>query len=217
MYVCVFLGSLCLKIVVERWFWKIKMLFGSLIEVHAWLHSYLCFSLLKKLILSYLNTSSTPSRHLAICRALKLFLIAISTDPRQLGGSIEKVPRPSIAYRQLVDRSSFCSCVFALFLNTFSTTSSVDVVFLDTFLKKWLDTSRHLYVSRITKDLYKGQARSDSHFSRSLSRQKRLFTSQTSLTHSKSSSQVIFELLQVFSSLGMFLFSHLHAFSCFET
>ena len=181
------------------------------------MHSYLCFSLLKKLILSYLNTSSTPSRHLAICRALKLFLIAISTDPRQLGGSIEKVPRPSIAYRQLVDRSSFCSCVFALFLNTFSTTSSVDVVFLDTFLNKWLDTSRHLYVSRITKDLYKGQARSGSHFSRSLSRQKCLFTSQTSLTHSKSSSQVIFELLQVFSSLGMFLFSHLHACSCFET
>ena len=119
-----------------------------------------------------------------------------------LGGSIEKVPRPSIASRQLVDRSSFCSCVFALFLDTFLTVSFVDVVFLD--------TSRHLYLSRITKDLYKGQARFGFHSSRSLSQQLCLFTSQTSLTHSKSSSQVIFEFFQVFSSLGMFLFSLLH-------
>ena len=73
------------------------MLFGSLVELHVLLHSYLCFSLLEKLILSYLNTSSIPPQHLAICRDPKLFLIVISTDPRQLGGSIEKVPRPSIA------------------------------------------------------------------------------------------------------------------------
>ena len=56
----------------------------------------------------------TPPRHLAICRALKLFLIAISTLPRQLGGSIKKVHGSSIASRQLVDRSNFFSylCCF---------------------------------------------------------------------------------------------------------
>ena len=36
------------------------MLIGSLVELHAWLHSYLCFSLLEKLFLSNLDTSSTP-------------------------------------------------------------------------------------------------------------------------------------------------------------
>ena len=70
------------------------MVFGSLVELHARLHSYLCFSLLEKLIL---KASSTPPRHLAIYQASKLFLIAIST----LGGLIEKVPISSIASRQL--------------------------------------------------------------------------------------------------------------------
>ena len=49
------------------------MLSGSLVELHAWLHSYLCFSLLEKRFLSNLDTSSIPPRHLAICWALKLF------------------------------------------------------------------------------------------------------------------------------------------------
>ena len=48
------------------------MLTGSLFELYAWLHSYLCFSLLEKWFLSYFDTSSIPPRHLAICRALKL-------------------------------------------------------------------------------------------------------------------------------------------------
>ena len=73
------------------------MMFGSLVELHVLLHSYMCFSLLEKWFLSNLDTSSIPPRHLAICHALKLFLIATLTDPQQLGGSIEKVPGPSIA------------------------------------------------------------------------------------------------------------------------
>ena len=48
------------------------MLIGSLVELHAWLHSYMCFSILEKRFLSYLDTSSIPPRHLAIYRALKL-------------------------------------------------------------------------------------------------------------------------------------------------
>ena len=34
---------------------------GFLVELYAWLHSNLCFSLLEKLFLSNLDTSSTPS------------------------------------------------------------------------------------------------------------------------------------------------------------
>ena len=82
-----------------------------------------------------------------------------------------------------MDRSSFCSCVFALFLDTFSTAASVDVVFLDTFLNRWLDTSRHFYLSRIIEDLYKGQARSELHFlSISLSLDTSIFSPPKSLS-----------------------------------
>ena len=79
-------------------------------------------------------------RHLAICRALKLFLIAISTDPRQLGGSIENVLGSSIASRQLVDRSSFLQLFVELSFDRSSIVASVDVVFLDTFLYRCLNT-----------------------------------------------------------------------------
>ena len=51
-----------LKIFVERRFWELKMLFGSLVELHTWLHSCLCFSPLQKLFLkSWLDTSSIAS------------------------------------------------------------------------------------------------------------------------------------------------------------
>ena len=79
-YVCVF-GIHMLKIVVERWFWESKMMIASLIELHNWLYSCLCFSLLEKLFLSNLDSSLTPSlsvellsyflsqsRHLSIAR-----------------------------------------------------------------------------------------------------------------------------------------------------
>ena len=54
--VCVF-EIYVLKIIVRRWFWEFKFLFGSLLKLHAWLHLCLCFSLLKKL---FLKASSTP-------------------------------------------------------------------------------------------------------------------------------------------------------------
>ena len=137
---CVF-GISVIKIFVERWFWELKMLLGSLVELHAWLHSYLCFSLLGRRFLSNLNTSLISPRHLAFCRALKVFSYRNLDRSSTAGGSNDKVPRPSIAFRQLVDRSSFSSCVFALFLDTFSIVVSVDIVFLDTYLDRWLDTS----------------------------------------------------------------------------
>ena len=50
-----------------------------------------------------------------------------------------------------MDRSSFFSSVFALFLDTSSKAASVDVVFLVTFLDRWLDTSRHLYCRELLR------------------------------------------------------------------
>ena len=123
------LGSMCLKIVVERCFWDFKMLIGSLVELHAWLNSYLCFSLLEKLLLSNLDTSSTPLNTCPFRRDLKLFLIAISIAVSTAGGSIEKVPRPSIASRQLVDWSSFFDRVWWILHRHLSTAASVDILF----------------------------------------------------------------------------------------
>ena len=146
---------------------------------------------LEKRVLSYLDTSLIPLQHLAIYRASKLFLITISIDPRQLGGLIEKVPRPLIASRYLVDRSSFCSCVFTLFLDTSLTASSADVVFLDTFLNRWLDTSIYQELLK----LYILVCRDPVLIS---SICLHLFTSQITLSHSKPLSQVFFKLFQVF-------------------
>ena len=121
---CVFLGSMCLKLLLRDVFENLK----------CWLNHWLTcmldcihicvFSFLEKLFLSNLDSFSTPSRHLAIYWAFQLPLIAIliasqqlggsteissrpSIASRQLGGSIEISSRPLIASRQLVDRSSF--------------------------------------------------------------------------------------------------------------
>ena len=168
---CVCLGSMCLKIVVERWFWEFKMLIGSLVELHAWLHSYMCFSLLEKLFLSNLDSFLTPPRHLAIYRVFQLLLIAILIASRQLGGSIDKISGPSIASRQLVDWSSFF-IIFSveLFLNRSSTIASVEAFYA------W-HLSRHHYLLRFTELLYIRSRWSVFHFAWYLSRSIRSFTS----------------------------------------
>ena len=80
--VCVFLGSLCLKLLLRDDFESLKC------WLDLWLSCmldciHICvFPFLKNGFLSNLNTSSIPHRHLAICRTLKLFLIAISTNPQ---------------------------------------------------------------------------------------------------------------------------------------
>ena len=176
MCVC-FWDPCALKIFVERYFWELNILFGSLVELHAWLHSYLCFFLFEKLFLSNLDNFLTPPRHLAIYQALKLFLITISTPSRQLSGSIKKTLVSSIASRQLVDRSSFFNRVWWILPWHLSIAAFVDVFLLDTYLDRCLDTSRHLYLLRFTEPLYIGYVWSGFHFSRSLSRQTCLFTS----------------------------------------
>ena len=65
--VCVCFGIKMLNIFffVERWFWEFKMLFGSLVELHVWLQSCLCFSLLWKTFFKQSRQLLNTSRHLA--------------------------------------------------------------------------------------------------------------------------------------------------------
>ena len=60
---CVCFGDPCAKFFfgIEKFFWEIFVLIGSLVELYVGLHLYLCFSLLKKLVL---KASLTPPRHL---------------------------------------------------------------------------------------------------------------------------------------------------------
>ena len=132
--VCVF-GIHVLKIGVKRWFWEVYMVFRSLVVLHVWLHSCLCFSLLKKnCFKSLLDTSSTPG-YLSSFQAFSYCNLDTSSTP---SGSIEKVPISSIASRQLgrsIDRVSVldmvvCSSTHArhqhLSTAIFSTPTSTD-------------------------------------------------------------------------------------------
>ena len=81
------------------------MVFRSLVELRAWLHSCLCFSLHEKL---FLKASLTPG-YLSSFQAFSYRNLNTSSTP---GGSIEKVPIPLIASWHLVDRLSLNSCVW---------------------------------------------------------------------------------------------------------
>ena len=80
------------------------MLIGSLVELHVGLHSYLCFSHLKKLVL---KAGSTPPRYLAVCRASLVFSYCNPDSFSIPSGSIENGSASLIASRHLMDRSSF--------------------------------------------------------------------------------------------------------------
>ena len=111
-----------------------------------------------------------------------------------------------------MDRSGFSSSVFASFLDTSSTAASVDVVFLDTFLDRRLDTSLHLYLSRITEALYIVLSRFGSHFL-DLSRSVRTCSPPKSLSLTPNLFPKCFSsIFKDFSSLGKLQFSHFHAF-----
>ena len=101
------------------------------------------------------------------------------------GGSTENAPASLIASRHLVDRSSFYSWIWFLVARHLLDTSAVDDHFLDTYLNRFLDTSRHLHLLRFTKGLYIPSSRSFSHFF-DLSRSVRACSFPThSLLHSK--------------------------------
>ena len=101
--VCVFWGSMCLKLLLKDDFESSKCWLDPWLScMHDCTHIYI-FPFLK----NWFSAILTPYRHLAIYRAFQLPLITILIASRQLGGSIEISSRPSIASRQLVDRSSF--------------------------------------------------------------------------------------------------------------
>ena len=148
MCVCFFLKIHVLKIFIERWFWELNMLIGSLVELHIGFHSCLCFSHLEKLFLkkSCLDTFSIPcclssffsfflsqSRQLLDTWWIDWEWLCILDSFSTLGGSIEL-------------QFLFWWVVPWHLLNT----SAVDDHFLDTFLDRCLDTSRHLHLSRYT-------------------------------------------------------------------
>ena len=158
----------------------------------------------------WLDTSSIPPWHLAICRdssAVSYRFLDSSSIP---SGSIEKSLISSIASQHLVDRSSFCSWIWwvvprylldtltidDLFLDTSLDTLAIVNLFLDTsldtlaivnlFLDTSLDTFRYLHLSSFTEGLYIHFFAIWFSFLRSLLICPHLFISQTlSLSHSK--------------------------------
>ena len=186
------------------------MLIGSLVELHAWLHSYMCFSILEKRFLSYLDTSSIPPRHLAIYRALKL-----------------------CSYRNL-DRSLTARWI------DWESSWTLDSWWIDwaSFLVSLLCSSappRQLDQSTLfflTPSSTNGSTPLDISICRELLRIyiyalhdpvlissicPHLFTSQITLSHSKPLSQVIFKRFQGFLFTWYVSFLSFTCISCFET
>ena len=119
-------------------------------------------------------------------------------------GSIENAPASSIASRHLVDQSSFCSWIWFLVARYFLDTSAVNDLFLDTYLDRFLNTSRHLHLSRFTEGLYILSSRFISHFF-DLSQFVRACSSpKHSLFHSKPLPWDFSSLFQVFPLLVSF-------------
>ena len=149
MCVCFFFRSMCLKFL-------LRDDFESLI---CWLYHWLsymldCIHVCVFLISKnwFLKAISTPPQYLAICRASSAFSYRNPDNFSIPGGSIENGSASSIAFRHLVDRLSFCSWFCWVVPRHLLDTSAVDDHFLDSFLDRCLDTSRHLHLSRFTTD-----------------------------------------------------------------
>ena len=122
---CVFLGSMCLKLLLRDDFESLKCCLDLWLSCMLdCIHIYV-FPFLK----NYFYTILTPPWHLAVCWALKLFLIAILTPSWQLCGSMEKVLGSLIASRQLVDRSNFFYRVWWILPQHLLTATSVNIFF----------------------------------------------------------------------------------------
>ena len=165
---------MCLKLLLKDVFERFIMVFGSLVELHAWLHSNLCFSLLEKLFLSNLDSFSTP--HLSV-ELLSYFL----SQSRHLSTARWINQESSCPFDSFSTTGGSIELLSSCLLNSYSTPPRQ----LNLSMPFMLNTSRHLYLSRFTGLLFKCRSWFPSHFSWSLSRQTCLFTSQNSLTHSK--------------------------------
>ena len=133
------------------------------------------------------------------------------------GGSIENAPASSIAFLHLVDRLSFCSWIWILVAWYLLDTSTVDKLFLDTYLDSFLNTSQYLICRALLKVLFRPpRAIWFSFHSISLSIAI-CFLSQTLSSHSNFNPQRFLEDFSRFSSLGKLLISHSSCISCFES
>ena len=194
---------MCLVFLIERWFWELNMLIGSLVELHVGLHSCLCFSHLEKLVL---NAGSTSPRYLAVCRASSTFSNCNPDSFLIPGGSIKNGSASSIASQHLVDRSSFYSWFCWDVHRHLLDTSVVDDHFLDTCI------CRDLLLA-----LFKLPVQFGTQFIRYLSRYFSVFSPKTFSSHSKLCSSRILQAFLRISSLGKLpILSH-SCISCFET
>ena len=165
---------------------------------------FVFFSSREIVLKSWLDTSSTPTRYLAICRAFQAFFYHNPDSSSIPGGSIENAPASSIASQHLVDRSSFCSWIWFLVSRYLLDTLAVDDHFLDTYLDSFLDTSRYLICRALLKVLFKPPRVIHFSFLQSLLICPHLFISQTLSFHSNRVSQGFFKLFQVFLHLVSF-------------
>ena len=130
------------------------MLIRSLVELHAVFISmfFPSWKTVFKLSRHLLDTSSTPG-YLLSFQTFSYRNLNRSSTTRWID---QESSWPFDSFSIVGGSIELLFCVFASFLDTSSAAASVDVVFLDTFLDRCLDTSRQLYLSRITEALYIG-------------------------------------------------------------
>ena len=198
-----------LKTAVKRWYWEVYMVFGSLVVLHVWLHSCLCFSLLKKL---FLKASLTPPRHLAIHRASKLFFFSQSRH---------------LLNTWWINQESSC------LLDSFSAARSIDRASVLDMLGCSSTLARHLHLSTaifstptstaysiplytyICRDLLMAYIISSCDpqlISVDLSRNTSVFSTPKPLSLTPIFLLKVSSSFSRFSSLGKLLISHIHAF-----
>ena len=163
MCVCVFWRSLCSKFLNWETILRNFCVDWIIGWVVCWIAFIFVFFTSRKTVLkSCLNNSSIPCYLLSFSSIFFKCNLDTSLIP---GGSIEKAPASSIAPRHLLDRSRFFLDSDFLLLDSFLDTSTIEDQILETYLDRYLDTSRYLHLSRFTSCLYKASVRSGNHFS----------------------------------------------------
>ena len=154
--VCVFLGSICLKLLLSDNFENIKCCLDPWLSCMFDCIHICVFPFLKNCFYAI----STASQHLLNTQlSIELFIFLLSQSRWLLDSQVDQL-RFLLDPRQLldswwIDRASFSLLLICplidpqqLHLSTFC--------FFDTWLNKCLDTSQHLYLLRFTEPLYIG-------------------------------------------------------------
>ena len=157
-----FWRSLCSKFLN----WEIILRDFCVVWIIGWVVCWIAFISVfftsrKTVLRSWLDTSSIPFYLSSFSSILLKRNLDTSLIP---GGSIKKAPASSIAPWHLLDRSSFCSWICSLLLDSFFDTLAIEDQILDTYLDSFLNTSRYLNCRELLKLLYISQSRFFSHF-----------------------------------------------------